>query len=143
MLLPEPNRSRLPFVASLTVQCSLVLLLAIPWTVQTLRNRTSIQLPILLNPQTLKPVHPTKTMQTHSATDNSLSVPTRQTRIFQPPLAKSDNSNIEPLSPAPELTFDSGRPIGFGEAAHVSDVLVRTGLEPAVSPSITFRRRFF
>ncbi len=133
MLLPESNRSNLPFVASLTVQGSLVLLVAIPWTVQTLGNNTSLQLPITLNIQPPKVMEPPKTARTHNTTSNSLHVFTRQVRVFQPPPANSDNSkNTFPT--APEITFDPGTPSGFGEAAHVSDIVVRSVLGPAVLP---------
>ena len=134
MLLPEPNRSSLPFVVSLTVQCSLVILLAIPWTVQTLRN-TSIQLPIMLNLQPLKPVEPPKTTHTQDATNNSLRTATKQIRMFQPPLAKSNSLNPDPLPTAPEITFGPGTPIGLGEAAHVPDVLSRSVLGPTNLPN--------
>jgi TonB family protein len=120
MLLPESNRSSLPFVASVIAQCSLVLLLAIPWTVQTLS--TSIRLPIMLNFRPPKPVEP---FHPQNATTNSLPAPNKQIRVFQPPLAKSSNSNPSQLPTAPEITFDPGTPITF-EAAHVFDVLVST-----------------
>ena len=130
MLLPEPNRRSLPFVASLIAQCSLVLLLAIPWTVQTLN--TSIRLPIMLNFHPPKPVEPFKPTQPQNATNNSLSTPNRQIRVFQPPLAKSSDSNPSELPTVPEIGFDPGTPNTF-EAAHVSDVLVRT-LGPIALP---------
>jgi TonB family protein len=136
MLLPESDRRTLPFVVSVTVQCSLVLLLAIPWTVQTLRNRTSFQLPVLLNLQPLKPVQANKTPPTRNATDNSLSLPSRQIRVFYAPSVKSNNSTADPFTTAPVITFDPGMPVGFGEAAHVSDVLVRSGVRPPPSPNI-------
>jgi TonB family protein len=113
-----------------------VLLLAIPWTVQTLRNRTSFQLPILLNLQPPKPVHPVETTQIQNVPNNSLFTPAEQIRVFQPPLAKPNNANSDAFSTAPEITFDPGRPVGFGEAAHVSDVLVRSGVVPPPPPSI-------
>jgi len=134
MLLPEPNRSSLPFVVSLTVQCSLVILLAIPWTVQTLIN-TSIQLPIMLNFQPLKPVEPPKTTHTQDATNSSLRTATKQIRMFQPPLAKPNSLNPDPLPTAPEITFGPGTPIGLGEAAHVPDVLLRSALGPTNLPN--------
>lgn len=133
MLLPEPNRSSLPFVVSLTVQCSLVLLLAIPWTVQTLRNRTTVQLPIMLNLQPFKPVQPPETKQTKNTTNNLLPTLNKQSRVFQLPLPNSNSSNNTLLA-APEITFDPQAPIGLGEAAHVSDALVRSGLGPTISP---------
>lgn len=130
MLLPEPNRSSLPFVASVIAQCSLVLLLAIPWTAQTLS--TSIRLPIMLNFHPSKPVEPFKTTHPRNATNNTLPTPNKQIRVFQPPVAKSSNSNPSQLPTAPEITFDPGTPNTF-EAAHVSDVLVRT-LGPVALP---------
>ena len=116
MLLLEFNRSTLPFVASVIAQCSLVLLLAIPWTVTL---STSIRLPIMLNFHPPKPVEPFKTTHPQNATNNSLPTPNKQIRVFQPPLAKSSNSNPSQLPTVPEIPFDPGTPNTF-EAAQVS-----------------------
>lgn len=134
MLLPESNRSGLPFVASLTIQCSLVLLLAIPWTAQTLRNSTPLQSPIMVNLRPPRPIEPPHEKNAQSATDNSLPTLNRRVRVFQPPVANSISSNPNPISTGPEIAFDPGPPISFDGAAHVSDVLVRPAAMPTVVP---------
>src|ERR1700742_3252285 len=65
MLLPEENRSTVPYLVFVSIQCSLVLLLAIPWTVQKLRNSGSIQMPTILTFQDLKPMEPAQTAHTN------------------------------------------------------------------------------
>jgi TonB family protein len=133
MLLPESHRSSVPFALSLSVQCGLVLFLAIPWTVQTLRNTPAFQLPIMLNIQPLKPIETTKSKRSRIENVHSLSTPNRFAKVFQPPTANSDSSNPSPGFTAPEISFDPARTVGFGEATRVSDVLVRS-LSPSAAP---------
>jgi TonB family protein len=140
MLLPESHRSSLPFAVSLSVQCGLVLLLAIPWTVQTLRNAPAFPLPVMLNIQPPKAMEPVKTMHSRDENMHSLSTPNRYAKVFQPPPANSDRSNLNATSIAPDISFDPGSPVGIGDVTRLSDVLVRAGSAatmPVSSPAKT------
>ena len=108
MLLPEPNRSGVPYLISVTIQCSLVLSLAIPWTVQRLTNGGSIQVPTLLFFQNLKPADPIKMSHTQAMTPSSL--PALPRRIFRPftPSSSSPPSSTSVGVDGPEIEFTSG-----------------------------------
>ena len=131
MLLPESNHGRLPFVASLILQSSLVLLLAIPWTVQTLKNNASIQMLNMLNLPLSKPVEPPQTARTQNAPNNSVPTLNQPSRTFRlPTRTLSDPDTVLPA--APELGFDPGPSIASGALGSLSDALARQDPGPAV-----------
>lgn len=107
MLLPEPNRSSVPYIVSVTVQCSLVLLLAIPWTVQRLRTNGSIEIPTLLTFQNLKPVEVVKAASRDNESMSSLPLLPRMSRIFVPSLPHSSASGPAVID-QPLVDFGSG-----------------------------------
>jgi len=123
MLLPETDRSRAPFVVSLTIQCSLVLLLAIPWTVETLESRASIRLPTFLDLRPLAPVEARTAPPSGAPARDSLQVPARVVRTFRIPSMNSNGANAV-IGNAPEIGFDLGAPMALGEAGGLSDAAV-------------------
>jgi protein TonB len=131
VLLPESSRSSLPFVAALALQSSVVLLLAIPWTVQTIRS--NIQAPSVLLYQPLKPVEPPKRSLAHEPANNSLPAPTKHVQLFRLPVPTSLNPNA--IS-APEMVFDSGAPFLSGDAGRAPGGVVHLGFAPFVLPYV-------
>ncbi len=137
MLLPEPNRSNVPYFISATVQCGLVLLLAIPWTVQTLRSSGPIQVPVMLNLQSLKPVETVKTTRAENAAPSRLPV---LPRIFRPfALSPANTTSTNPVTvDAPEIGLDLGAPIAIGVAGVPFSELITHPI-PAPIPAISTR----
>jgi TonB family protein len=133
MLLPAPNRSSLPFVASLTLQCSLVLLLAVPWTVQTLQKNGSLQMLTMPNLSPRKPAEPDNQTRKPDAIRNSLPASLRRIRPFQFLLARRVDETPD-LPAALDLRIDAGMSNAQGEPAALGDVLGHVGPGATVQP---------
>ncbi len=132
MLLPEPHRSSLPFVASLALQSSLVLVLAIPWTVHTLKN--NIQPPSVLIYQPVKAVEPPKSTPSRDNASDSLPTPSKQVRLFH--LSVVNTKNPISIPAAPEIRLDSGMSLGFSDAARGPGLPIHSGLGFSVPANI-------
>lgn len=134
MLLPEANRNSLPYLVSVTIQCSLVLLLAIPWTVQSLRTAGSIQTPTILILQNPKPMEVVKASHAESTVPGLLSALPRRARIFTFSRQPS-NAPTSVTVDAPDLGFEVKGPFTGGAAIfHPSEDLARLASAPVPTP---------
>jgi protein TonB len=126
-LLPQTRRNSLPFVASLTLQCCLVLAAVIPWTVETLNTR--LRVPSTLVFQPFKPPE-AQTVRQLNVDASALVAPSRAIREFHRPVAESHDAGPVAIPSAPALGIERGVGIVMADQAHVFDALPRTVLQP-------------
>jgi len=124
----------MPFVASLALQGSLVILLAIPWTVQTLKNSGALPTLTMLNFRPVKPVPPPQKepiVRAPRHSDITLGISSPRKFVLSTQASPAD---LPGLPSAPDAGIDFGGSAGAALLGSVASMSSATGAATVIAP---------